>query len=134
MSEHHYREAVLLRFFENLSLAEIGTKLSLSPDAVRMRIDRALDKLRGLLAKRGIASTSVVLAEIFANQSGVAAPSGLVAKIVAAVLSPASAVTAVTFGLWKILAAVAIVAIGAGFIVYEAKHASWSGSQWLPAQ
>ncbi len=118
----HYREAVLLRFFENLSLAEIGTKLSLSPDAVRMRIDRALDKLRGLLAKRGIASTSVVLAEIFANQSGVAAPSGLVAKIVAAVLSPASAVTAVTFGLWKILTAVAVAAIGAGFIVYEAKH------------
>lgn len=119
LSEHE-REAVLLRFFENLSLAEIGTKFSLSSDAARMRIDRALDKLRGALAKRGVASTSVVLAEIFASQSGAAAPSGLVARIVAAVLRPTAAVTAVTFGIWKIMAGLLIVTIGAGFILYGA--------------
>jgi len=113
------REAVLLRFFENFSLAEIGAKLSLSPDAARMRIDRALDKLRGLLARRGIASTSVVLAEIFASQLGMSAPSGLVARIVGAVLRPV-AVTAVTFGIWRILAGLLIVAVGAGFILYGA--------------
>jgi len=117
----HDREAVLLRFFENLSLAEIGAKFSLSPDAARMRIDRALDKLRGALAKRGIASTSVVLAEIFASQSGAAAPSGLVARIVRAVFRPV-AVTAVTFGLWKILAIAAMAAIGAVFVFYEANR------------
>jgi RNA polymerase sigma factor (sigma-70 family) len=116
------REAVLLRFFENLPLAEVGAKFSLSPDAARMRIDRALDKLRGLLAKRGIASTSVALAAIFASQSGLAAPSGLVAKIVAGVLSRAGALTTATFGAWKILTGVAIAALGTGVVVYEANH------------
>jgi len=116
------REAVLLRFFENHSLAEIGTKFTLSPDAARMRIDRALDKLRGSLAKRGIASTSVVLAEIFATQSGAAAPSGLVARIVAAVPKRAVAVTAATFGIWKILMTVTIVAIVTAWLFYGATH------------
>jgi hypothetical protein len=51
------------------------------------------------IAKRGIASTSVALAAIFASQSGLAAPSGLVAKIVAGVLSRAGALTTTTFGL-----------------------------------
>jgi RNA polymerase sigma factor (sigma-70 family) len=116
----HDREAVLLRFFENRSLAEIGAKFSLSPDAARMRIDRALDKLRGLLAKRGIASTAVVLAEIFASQLGAAAPIGLVARIVDAVPGPAGTITAVTFGLWKILTILAIGAVAGGLIVYVA--------------
>jgi RNA polymerase sigma factor (sigma-70 family) len=116
------REAILLRFFENLPLAEVGAKFSLSPDAARMRIDRALDKLRGLLAKRGIASTSVALAAIFASQSGLAAPSGLVAKIVAGVLSRAGALTTATFGVWKILTGVTIAALGTGVVVYEASH------------
>jgi hypothetical protein len=62
----------------------------------------------------------VVLAEIFASQSGVAAPSGLVTRIVRVVLRPAVAATAVTFGLWRILAGLLIVAIGAGFILYGA--------------
>jgi hypothetical protein len=124
------REAVLLRFFENLSLAEIGSKLSLSPDAARMRVERALDKLRRLLAKRGIASTSVALAEIFASQSGGAAPSGLVTRIVAAVYNPAAAVTAVTFGIWKIVVGVAIAAIATGLVVYRANrtHSTASSS------
>jgi len=115
------REAVLLRFFENLSLAEIGEKFSLSPDAARMRIDRALDKLHGALARRGIVSTSVILAEIFASQSGAAAPSGLVTRSVAGVLKPTVAFTAASFGIWKILIGFAIVAIGASLVVYEAR-------------
>src|ERR1700719_387408 len=97
------REVVLLRFFENLSLTEIGTKFSLSPDAARMRIDRALDKLRGLLSKRGIASTSVVWPQILPSQSGAAARTGLVARIVAARLRPAVAGISATFGMWKML-------------------------------
>jgi hypothetical protein len=118
----HEREVILLRFFENLPLAEVGAKFSVSPDAARMRVDRALDKLRGLLAKRGIASTSVALAAIFASQSGLAAPSGLAAKIVAGVLSQAGAFTTATLGLWKILAGVAIAALGTGLVIYEANH------------
>jgi RNA polymerase sigma factor (sigma-70 family) len=120
LSEHD-REAVLLRFFENRPLAEIGAKFSLSADAARMRIDRALEKLRGSLAKRGIASTSAALAAAFASQSGMAAPAGLVASIIARVLGQASATTATTIGLGKIMTGVALVGLGIGLVVYETK-------------
>ncbi|MCX6956754.1 MAG: sigma-70 family RNA polymerase sigma factor, partial [Verrucomicrobia bacterium] len=52
------RDAVLLRFFEAKAFAEIGATLGISEDAARMRVERALEKLRSLLARRGIASTA----------------------------------------------------------------------------
>lgn len=117
------REAVLLRFFENLSLADVGEKLSLSPDAARMRVERALQKLHRLLAKRGIASTSAALATAFATQSGAAAPVELVAKIVAAAIWPAAAATTATsLVVLKVLAALALVGAAAGLVVHESRR------------
>jgi len=55
------REAVLLRFFEGHTLAGTGAVLGISEDAARMRVTRALDKLRRYLASRGAAVTSLVL-------------------------------------------------------------------------
>jgi RNA polymerase sigma factor (sigma-70 family) len=115
------REALLLRFFENRPLAEVGARFSLSPDAARMRVDRALDKLRGLLARRGVASTAAALATVFAGQSGIAAPAGLVARIVAGVLGQAGAATTATIGLWKILAGGAIAVLGIGLVIHTVR-------------
>jgi RNA polymerase sigma factor (sigma-70 family) len=99
------REALLLRFFENQPLATIGAHFDLSPDAARMRIERALERLRASLVRRGIASTAVALAGVFAGQATRAAPAELVTKIVANAPLPAGAATAVTVaGLWKLLA------------------------------
>lgn len=111
------REVVLLRFFENLALAEVGAKFSISADAARMRVDRALDKLRGALARRGIASTSLALATIFASQSGLAAPAGLVEWIVAGAIHQAGATTVATLGLWKILTGAVVAVVGIGLVV-----------------
>jgi len=55
------REAVLLRFFRQHSLRELGSQLGLSEDAARMRVDRALDKLRTSLTKRGVPTTEAFL-------------------------------------------------------------------------
>lgn len=85
------REAVLLRFFDQRSFAEIGAALKVSEDAARMRTDRALDKLRALLAKRGIASTSTALALVLANQAVGTVPAGLAADITGASLLGAAA-------------------------------------------
>ena len=43
------REAVLLRFMENLSFGEIGEVLGISVSAAKMRVYRGLDKLRETL-------------------------------------------------------------------------------------
>lgn len=74
------REAVLLRFFERRPLADIGTRLGLTESAARMRVQRALDKLRAALAKRGVTSTAVALATILAERAAEAAPAGLAAR------------------------------------------------------
>src|ERR1051326_2950082 len=44
------RGALLLRFFQGLDFRSVGTALGLSEDAARMRVSRALEKLRQLLA------------------------------------------------------------------------------------
>jgi RNA polymerase sigma factor (sigma-70 family) len=115
------REVVLLRYFENRPLAEVGVKCHLSPDAARMRVDRALEKMRTLLARRGIASTSSALATAFIAQSALAAPAGLIANVVSGSLGQAGATTTLTLALWKILTVVTLAGIGAGVIYHEAK-------------
>jgi RNA polymerase sigma factor (sigma-70 family) len=62
------REAILLRFFEGYSFADVGAQLGVTQDAARMRVDRALEKLRDLLSARGVKSTSAVLGTMLAFQ------------------------------------------------------------------
>jgi RNA polymerase sigma factor (sigma-70 family) len=127
------REAVLLRFYEGQPFAEVGAALQLTDDAARMRVDRALDKLRGLLAKRGVTSTAAALATVLANQAALAAPAGLAASVTGAALAGATAAsgaaglgaflgfmstTKITIG---IIGAISVVAIGTA--VYEAAAA-----------
>ena len=51
----------LARNFEQRPLAEVGVRLGVGENAARMRVDRALDKLRTGLARRGITSTAAAL-------------------------------------------------------------------------
>ncbi len=75
------REAVLLRYFERKPLAEIGARLGLSENAARMRVDRALEKLRTELSKKGITSTGAALALALTERAVSAAPATLVVDV-----------------------------------------------------
>jgi RNA polymerase sigma factor (sigma-70 family) len=88
------RDAVLLRFFEGRAFGDIGSALRVSEDAARVRVGRALEKLRGLLAKRGIKSTAAALGGLLAGNAVVAAPVGMAASVTGAVLAGATAVVA----------------------------------------
>ncbi len=85
------REAVLLRFFENRPFTEVGAVLRVSEDAARMRVERALDKLRAAFARRGVTSTGAALAAVLASQAGMAAPGGLAGAITSTALAGAGA-------------------------------------------
>lgn len=95
------RDALVLRFFDDLPFADIGLRLRLTENAARMRVERALDKMRCALARRGVNSTTAALAVALTNQAGIAAPAGLVASISNAAFVGAavsgSIVSAVTF-------------------------------------
>ncbi|HVV01247.1 MAG TPA: sigma-70 family RNA polymerase sigma factor, partial [Verrucomicrobiae bacterium] len=68
------RDVILMRFFENRQLADIGENLGVSEDAARKRVNRALEKLRALLFKTGVTSASLAAA-LSANAIQVAPPS-----------------------------------------------------------
>lgn len=81
------REIMLLRFFEGLSFVEVGARLNLSENAARMRTERALDKLRSRLGRRGVTSTSAALGILIANQAFATAPAGLAATVTTTTLA-----------------------------------------------
>lgn len=87
------RAAVVQRFFEDQSLRDVGISLGLSENAARMRVDRALEKLRALLARRGIDSTASGLAAALAVGAVVPAPAALAASIATTTLAGAAVVT-----------------------------------------
>lgn len=121
------RAAVLLRFFKNSPFAEIGRTLHLSEDAARMRVERALEKLRGILARRGVESTGAALAMALANQAGASAPAGLAGALTTAALASGATggLVAAGAGLFMgskstlVLGAVALAAISTTFLEWH---------------
>ena len=87
------RAVVVLRFLEERTLAEVGVRLGLSEEAARARVDRALEKLRGLLARRGITSTASGLAAALAIGAITPAPAALASSIAGAALAGATVAT-----------------------------------------
>src|SRR6266571_8581450 len=76
------RDALLLRYFEKKPFAEVGAALGLSENAARMRVERALDRLRSHLAAKGITSTTLALGTAMAEHVVGVAPSALGARII----------------------------------------------------
>jgi RNA polymerase sigma factor (sigma-70 family) len=77
------REAILLRFFQKQGFSEIAAALETTEAAAQKRVDRALDRLRVRLEKRGVASTGMALSTLLAGQT-FAAPAGLAARATSA--------------------------------------------------
>lgn len=81
------REAILLRFFQQKSLAETGSVLGITADAARMRVNRALEHLNRQMALRGISSTAAALAAALPTHAMVMAPAELAKTISTSVLA-----------------------------------------------
>ena len=84
---HDERAAILLRFFEGKPFAEVGRALRVGEDAARMRVSRALEKLRTELERRGVTSTTTAVGALLASEAAIAAPAGLGAGVTAASLA-----------------------------------------------
>jgi RNA polymerase sigma factor (sigma-70 family) len=101
------RDAVLLRYFENKSLRDVGLALGMNEDAARMRVNRALERLRRLLTRRDVTLSAVALAGVLSTKSIQAAPGTLAASVTATVAQgamPGSSVTVLAQGTLSILA------------------------------
>jgi RNA polymerase sigma factor (sigma-70 family) len=72
------RDVVVLRFFENKSFKEVAMALGIEERAAQKRVTRSLEKLRGIFAMRGLATTSAALASAVSAHAVQAAPAALV--------------------------------------------------------
>ena len=75
------REAVVLRFFDQRSFSEVGATLRVTEEAARKRVERALDKLRAALQRRGITSTTAALGVALTAIGSDAVPAGFGARV-----------------------------------------------------
>jgi len=87
-------DALVLRFFENKNFAEVGAALGASEDAAKMRVSRALEKLRKFFTKRGVNSTADIISGAISANSVLIAPATLAKSVTAvAVVKGAAAST-----------------------------------------
>jgi hypothetical protein len=121
------REAVLLRFYRRNTHREVAAALHLTEEAAQKRVERALEKMRRALVRRGLTSTPVALAALLETNAVTAAPAGLTGAIVSAgcVASGGVAAAGATILMSsKTTLAVSVVALTAiGSALFQWQHA-----------
>jgi RNA polymerase sigma factor (sigma-70 family) len=127
------RDALLLRYLEGRGLHEVGITLGISGNTARMRVNRALEKLRQALHRRGVTSTALALTGALALVPRVQAPeawagpiAGLALKLAPVPLAAGGMVTAGSAGGWLAKGAAVLVAGGliGGVILYKGTRLS----------
>jgi hypothetical protein len=120
------RDAILLRFFEGRAFAEIGARFAITEDAARRRVERALDKIRSGLERRGVTSTTAALAMMLAGEATAAVPAELVATVATTALTAAAASSAAPWLIFmstiKLQAGAAVIIAAAGVTGFVWQH------------
>lgn len=120
-------DALVLRYLEDRKLHEVGTELGVSEDAARMRVNRALDRLRANFEQRGISISAGALVAALTGQAAVIVPAGMGAAIATTVLTKSAAAATAgggTVTAWLTLKSAAVVTgvvavTGVGLVWYQ---------------
>ena len=92
--------AVVLRFFEGRNFKDISATLGTTEAGAKMRVNRALEKLRKFFTTRGLTFSAAAIAGAISANSVQAAPIGLATSVTAAAVK-GTAVTTSTLTLIK---------------------------------
>src|SRR5262245_15746024 len=90
------RDAVILRFLRQQSFRDVAQTLGTTEEAAKKRVSRALERLRGLLARRGIAISAVALAAGLSQMPLTAAPVALSSTVASLAVSTAVSSISIT--------------------------------------
>lgn len=85
------RDAVVLRFLQQKPLQDVGVALGINPATAQKRVWRAVDKLRGFFAKRGVVVPAVAVTAFLTANAVHAAPAGVATAATVAALKGATA-------------------------------------------
>jgi RNA polymerase sigma factor (sigma-70 family) len=97
------RNAIILRYFDHRPLRAVGDALGTSEEGARKRVDRAVEKLRAFLVRRGVTVSAGALAAALAGQMVTAAPAGLAAVVAGASLAGAASSGTLSITLLKLM-------------------------------
>jgi hypothetical protein len=95
------RDAVVLGYFKDQNLREVAEMLNINEPAAQKRVNRALEKLRKFFTKRGVDSTTAIIAGAISANSVQAAPVGLAKTISAVAVAKGAAAGTATLTLVK---------------------------------
>ena len=95
------RNAIVLRFFENKTARQVAAALKLNEAAAHKRVDRALEKLHRYFARRGVSSTTAIIAGAISAHSVQTAPVALAKAATAAAITKGAAASISTLTLAK---------------------------------
>ena len=133
------RNAVLLRYFEQKNLAEVGAALGASEEAARKRVSRAVEKLRAFFVRHGSVMPAGAVIGLLSTQAVRAAPAGLAPALAAAAAIKGTAAAGSTATLvkatlelmaWTKLKLAALV--GAGVLLAAGTAIVTFSSHWTP--
>jgi RNA polymerase sigma factor (sigma-70 family) len=138
--------ALVLRYFEGRNFKDVSAALGTSEAGAKMRVNRALEKLRKFFARRGLAFSAAAVAGAVSANSVQAAPAGLAVTATAAAVK-GTAVSASTLTLlntslklmaWsklKITAVVTAAALAAlGTAIFTTHHLIPAVHRWHAEQ
>src|SRR5215469_4653600 len=111
------RQAILLRFYEQMDLRSVGVALGSSENAAQKRVSRALEELRSVLGRRGVTLSAVALGTALAAGAVEAAPAGLAAGISGPAIAAAAAGSGTTLTVLKFMATTKLKLAVAGALV-----------------
>lgn len=116
------RDAIVLRYFQNRSLRDVGDALGVNELAAQKRVGRAVEKLRRIFGKRGVNSTASAITDAISHHSVQPASELLVKTITAAALAKgataSAGIIALMKGTMKMMTWMKLkLAIGAGAVV-----------------
>jgi uncharacterized protein (TIGR03435 family) len=95
------RAAVVLRFFSGKSFAEVATAAGVSENAAKKRVIHALEKLHRYFSKRGVSSTTEIIAGAISANSVQVAPVALAKAVTAVAIAKGAAASGSTLTLIK---------------------------------
>ena len=95
------RNVLALRFFEHKTALEIAAQLKMNEEAVQKRLTRALEKLHRYFNRRGVCSTTVIIAGIISANSVQATPVTLAKSVTALAVAKGAAASGSTLTLIK---------------------------------
>jgi RNA polymerase sigma factor (sigma-70 family) len=125
--------ALVLRFFENRSFKDVSSTLGTTEAGAKMRVSRALEKLRAFFTKRGLTLSTAVIATALSAHSVQTAPVGLASSVTLAAVKGATVTTStltliettLKFMAWTkiktavVVGAIALAAIGTGTVAWQ---------------